>query len=152
MSRDPLEDPALLDALDAADLELAADLAAEADPSPARRPKALDPAIAALFPDAPEAALARVADASRQWREATAREAPSLERIATAGTLARVDADLVSGYLAVVTPDDTWRAFVDRAQLPTMIALLLRQPLAAVEAAVAEGPATLKPSPPASPS
>ncbi len=57
----------------------------------------------------------------------------------------RVDTDLVSGYLAVVTPEETWRAFVDRApRLGTIVALLLRQPLAAVEVALADGPVTLK--------
>jgi hypothetical protein len=126
MNRDPLEDPALLASLDAADVELATDLAAEADPSPGRKPKPLDPLIAAL--------------------EATAREAPSIERLATAGTLARVDADLVSGYLAVVTPGETWWAFVERPQLPVIVALLLRRPVAAVEAALDEGPVTLTPS------
>lgn len=151
MNRDPLEDPALLDALDAADIELAADLAAESDASPARRPKPLDPALAALFAEPPEAAAARIAEASRHWREVTAREAPSIERIATAGTLVRVDTDLVSGYLAVVTPEETWRAFVDRPQLGTILALLLRRPLASVEEAIAEGPVTLKPTEPAPP-
>jgi hypothetical protein len=146
MNRDPLEDPALLASLDAADVELATDLAAEADPSPGRKPKPLDPLIAALFTDPVELATTRVAEAARQWREATAREAPSIERLATAGTLARVDADLVSGYLAVVTPGETWWAFVERPQLPVIVALLLRRPVAAVEAALDEGPVTLTPS------
>jgi hypothetical protein len=149
MNRDPLEDPALLSSLDPADIELATDLAAEADASPARRPKPVDPAIAALFAETPEAATARVAEAARHWREATAREAPSVERLATAGDLARVDADLVSGYVAVVTAEETWRAFVDRAQLPTLIALLLRRPLAQVEASLDEGPVSLKRAEPA---
>lgn len=151
MNRDPLEDPALLDSLDAADIELASDLAAESDAAPSRRPKLLDPALAALFAEPLEAAAARVSDAARHWREATAREAPSVERIATAGTLVRVDTDLVSGYLAVVTQEETWRAFVDRAWLATIVALLLRQPLATIEAALADGPVTLKPTEPAPP-
>jgi hypothetical protein len=146
MNRDPLEDPALLDALDVADIELATDLAAEADPAPGRRPKPLDPLIAALFADPLELAATRVAEAARHWREATAREAPSIERIATAGTLARVDADLVSGYLAVVTPAETWWAFVERPQLAVIVALLLRQPVATIAAALDEGPVTLKPT------
>ena len=107
--------------------------------------------LAALFAEPPEAAAARIAEAARHWREVTAREAPSIERIATAGTLVRVDTDLVSGYLAVVTPEETWRAFVDRPQLGTILALLLRQPLASVEVALAEGPVTLKPTEPAPP-
>lgn len=151
MNRDPLQDPALLDALDAADVELAADLAAEADASPTRKPKLLDPAIAALFPDPIEAATARAAEAARHWREATSREAPSVERIATGGALARVDTDAVSGYLAVVTAEETWRAFVERPHLGPLIALLLRRPLAEVEAAIAEGPASFKPAQPVLP-
>jgi hypothetical protein len=151
MTRDPLEDPAILASLDAADIELATDLAAESDASPARKPKLLDPLLAALFTEPVESATARVAEAARHWREATAREAPSIERIATAGTLCRVDTDLVSGYLAVVTPEETWRAFVDRPQLATILALLLRRPLAAIEAAIADGPATLKPTEPTEP-
>lgn len=151
MNRDPLEDPALLDALDAADIELATDLAAESDASPTRRPKPLDPLLAALFAEPPEAAAVRIAEAARHWREVTAREAPSIERIATAGTLVRIDTNLVSGYLAVVTTEDTWRAFVERPQLGTIVALLLRQALAAVEAALADGPVTLKPAEPAPP-
>jgi hypothetical protein len=147
MNRDPLQDPVLLDALDAADVELATDLASEADPaSPGRRPKLLDPALAALFPDAIEAATARVAEAARHWREATAREAPSVERLATGGTLDRVNVDLVSGYLAVVTAEETWWAFVERPHLATIVALLLRRPVVEVEAAIADGPATLKPT------
>lgn len=148
MSRDPLQDPALLDPLEASEVELAAELAAEADASPARKPKLLDPAIAALFPDPIEVATARASEASRHWREATSREAPSIERIATGGSLARVDIDAVSGYLAVVTAEETWRAFVERPHLATLIALLLRRPVAEVEAAIAEGPATLKPEAP----
>jgi len=151
MNRDPLEDPALLDALDASDVELAAELAAESDASPTRRPKPLDPLLAALFAEPPEAAAVRIAEAARHWREVTAREAPSIERIATAGTLVRVDTDLVSGYLAVVTPEETWRAFVERPQLGTIVALLLRRALADVEAALADGPVSLKPSEPAPP-
>ena len=151
MNRDPLEDPALLDSLDAADIELATELVAESDASPTRRPKPLDPLLAALFSEPPEPAAVRIAEAARHWREVTAREAPSIERIATSGTLVRVDTDLVSGYLAVVTAEETWRAFVERPQLGTIVALLLRQPLAAVEASLAEGPVSLKPSEPAPP-
>lgn len=151
MNRDPLEDPKLLDGLDAADVELAADLAAEADPSPTRKPKLLDPVLAALFPDDLETATARAAEAAKHWREATSREAPSVERIATGGALKEVKADLVSGYLAVVTAEDTWWAFVDRVHLAVVVALLLRRPVVEVEAAVADGPVTLAPTPTAPP-
>ncbi len=151
MNRDPLEDPSLLASLEAADIELATDLAAESDASPTRRPKLLDPVLAVLFAEPLESATVRVTDAARHWREVTAREAPSIERIATAGTLVRIDTDLISGYLAVVTPEETWRAFVERPQLGTILALLLRQPLATVEAAIADGPVTLKPTEPVLP-
>jgi hypothetical protein len=50
--------------LDAADIELATDLAAESDASPARKPKLLDPLLAALFTEPVESATARVAEAA----------------------------------------------------------------------------------------
>jgi hypothetical protein len=143
MAQDP-DDPDL-DALDPPD---------DATPPPedeilpearARKPRPLDPAIIALFP--PELAVDHefVGSAWRAWREATQREAPSIERLAERGTIQRIDADLSSGYLAVVTDDDTWWAFVPQPVLPAVLALMLRTPQREITDALAAGPGTLKP-------
>jgi hypothetical protein len=110
-----------------------------------RKPRPLDPAIVALFP--PELAVDHdfIASAQRAWREATQREAPSIERLAERGTIQRIDADLSSGYLAVVTADDTWWAFVPQPVLPAVLALMLRTPQREITDALAAGPGTLKP-------
>lgn len=117
----------------------------EAEPSVSRKPRPVDPAIVALFPPGAVVEQEVIAAAQRAWREATQREAPSVERLAEKGTISRVDADLASGYLAVVTADDTWRAFVPQDQLALVIALMLRRPVAAVQRALAEGPGSLTP-------
>ena len=110
-----------------------------------RKPKPLDPAIVGLFP--PELAVDHefVGGAWRAWREATQREAPSIERLAERGTIQRIDADLSSGYLAVVTADDTWWAFVPQPVLPAVLTLMLRTPQREITDALAAGPGTLKP-------
>jgi hypothetical protein len=110
-----------------------------------RKPRPLDPDIVALFP--PELAVDHefIASAWRAWREATQREAPSIERLAERGTIQRIDADLSSGYLAVVTADDTWWAFVPQPVLPAVLALMLRTPQREITDALAAGPGTLKP-------
>ncbi|MEZ4390256.1 MAG: hypothetical protein R3A48_04100 [Polyangiales bacterium] len=115
----------------------------------ARKPRLVDPAIVALFPPGAAVDHEVIAAAQRAWREATQREAPSIERLAERGTVRAVDADLSSGYLAVTTADDTWRAFVPQDQLALVIALMLRRPLSAVAQSLAEGPGTL--APPAEP-
>lgn len=121
------------------------ELEAPRDPAAARKPRPVDPAIAALFPAGTLVEHETIAGAQRAWREATQREAPSIERLAEPGTVARVDADLASGYLAVVTADDTWRAFVPREQLALVVGLILRRPIAAVADALARGPGTHTP-------
>lgn len=115
------------------------------EPEVARRARPVDPSILALFPPGASVEHETIAAAQRAWREATQREAPSIERLAEKGTVARVDADLASGYLAVVTADDTWRAFVPREQLALVIALILRRPIAAVQRTLDEGPGSLAP-------
>lgn len=129
--------------------EALAELTPEPDASPepgaARKARPVDPAIVALFPAGGAVEHEVIAGAQRAWREATQREAPSVERLAEKGTIARIDADLASGYLAVVTHDDTWRAFVPREQLALVIGLMLRRPIAAVQRALDEGPGTLTP-------
>ena len=142
------------DAVNPPDLDVDDAAAADLDEAlPGKKgPKLLDPAVSALLDDVPEAAAQRAFDANQQWRVATEREAPSLERIATSGTLARVDADVVSGYIAVATGEETHRAFVDRAWLPTIVALLVRRPRMEMESALADGPVSLTPTERATPS
>ncbi len=125
--------------------------AESAGPSP-RRPKLLEPEVAVLLDPDVEAATQRAWEANQRWREATEREAPSLERIATSGTLRRVDADFVSGYVAVATDEETHRGFVDRVWLGTLLAVLLRRPRTDLEAALAEGPVSITLPAPATPS
>jgi hypothetical protein len=142
MPQDP-DDPEL-ETLDPSDDAPAADEEA-APEARVRKPKPLDPAIVALFP--PELAVDHefVGGAWRAWREATQREAPSIERLAERGTIQRIDADLSSGYLAVVTADDTWWAFVPQPVLPAVLTLMLRTPQREITDALAAGPGTLKP-------
>lgn len=142
MPRDP-EDPEL-ETLDPTDDAPAPDEEA-APEARVRKPRPLDPAIVALFP--PELAVDHdfIGSAWRAWREATQREAPSIERLAERGTIQRIDADLSSGYLAVVTADDTWWAFVPQPVLPAVLTLMLRRPQREITDALAAGPGTLKP-------
>lgn len=118
---------------------------AAADPAAPRRPKPVDAAIVALFAPGELVEHETIAAAQRAWREATQREAPSVERLAEKGTVTRVDADLASGYVAVVTADDTWRAFLPREQFVLVVALILRRPLREVASAFARGPGSLAP-------
>lgn len=143
MPQDP-DDPDLdaLDPLDDAPSPPDDEAAPEAR---VRKPRPLDPAIVALFPEALAVDHEFIAGAQRAWREATQREAPSIERLAERGTIQRIDADLSSGYLAVVTADDTWWAFVPQPVLPAVLALMLRTPQREITEALAAGPGTLKP-------
>lgn len=110
--------------------------------SPARKPRPLDPAIVALFPPGAPVDHEVISSAQRAWREATQREAPSIERLAERGTIQRVDVDPSSGYLAVTTHDDTWRAFVPPERVTHVLALMLRRPVVVLGARLAEGPCT----------
>ncbi len=110
-----------------------------------RKPKVLDPTIAALFDAPDETTAARVTSAQKCWREATQREAPSVERLAAPGVIDRIDVDEASGYLAVVTREDTYRAFVAREELPVVVALMLRRRVPEVVEALAAGPGSLAP-------
>lgn len=141
------EDPDETDETDLLDepAELLREPLDEPSEGPARKPRPVDPAIVALFPPGAAVEHEVISAAQRAWREATQREAPSIERLAERGTIQAVDADLSSGYLAVTTRDDTWRAFVPQDQLALVIALMLRRPLSAVAKTLAEGPGTLEP-------
>ncbi len=110
-----------------------------------RKPRPVDPAIAALFPPDTTTVHDLVGVAAKAWREATDREAPSIDRLAVPGTLVRIDADAASGYLAVVTADDTWRAFLPREQLATVVALLVRRPVDQVARELGQGPGPIAP-------
>lgn len=118
----------------------------EAPEERVRKPKTVDAATAALFPaDTPELPE-RVHAAVRAWREANDREVPSVDRLV--GTVERVDVDAASGYVAVVTPEDTWRAFLPRELLATVVALLVRRPLDEVSQTVSAGPGPVAAAPP----
>jgi hypothetical protein len=108
-----------------------------------RKPKVVDPAIAALFAAGAEGVHEQVLAASKLWRDATEREAPSIERLAAPGVITHIDVDAASGYVSVATNDDVWRAFLAREQLATVLALLLRRPVVDVAAAIARGPVKL---------
>lgn len=110
-----------------------------------RRPRPVDPALVALFPPGSVVEQETLSAAQRTWREATQREAPSLERLAEKGTVARIDVDLASGYVAVVTNDDTWRAFLPKEQCVLVLALILRRPIRELQGALAKGPTALLP-------
>lgn len=112
-------------------------------PEAPRKPRPVDAATAALFPPQATDLHELLAAAQKQWREATEREAPSLERLSAPGVVQRIETDAVSGYLAVVTADDTWRAFVAREQLATIVALLLRRPIEAIARELSRGPVSL---------
>lgn len=153
MTRDRAPDP--LERLREAALDQLADGAAPVDlpveslvDSPvesARRGRPVDPALAALFPPGVTVVPEMLAAAARTWREATEREAPSIDRLAAPGTLQRVDADLTSGYVSVVTADDTWRAFLPRDQLATIVGLMTRRPIDEVARTLALGPGAIVP-------
>lgn len=103
-----------------------------------------DPTIAALFGEAPSETLAeRISLAARSWREATAREAPSIDKLVLAG-ITRIDADLTSGYLSVVTEEDTWRAFVDREHFIAVVVLLSRRMVTEINALLSTGPVNIE--------
>lgn len=118
----------------------------ESHDATSRKPRPVDPAIVALFPLGAVVEHETIANAQRAWREATQREAPSIERLAVHGTVRAIDADLSSGYLAVTTADDTWRAFVPQDQLALVIALMLRRPVTVIAQTLGEGPGTLTPT------
>lgn len=110
-----------------------------------RKPRPVDAATAALFPPGVVVVHEMIAAATKAWREATDREVPSVERLSAPGIVQRVDVDAASGYVAVVTADDTWRAFLPREQLATILALMLRRPIDEVARTVATGPGSLSP-------
>lgn len=129
------------------DEEALADVAEEVSEGPrVRKPKLPEPHIAALLPEAaPEAQAEMIASANKAWREATEREAPTIERLVLAG-VTRVDADAASGYLAVVTADETWRAFVDHERFFIVLALLTRRPVHALKESLARLPGSVEPA------
>ncbi|MBI5512611.1 MAG: hypothetical protein HY909_02520 [Deltaproteobacteria bacterium] len=139
-------DPAL-DPLRASALEHLGEAPLEGAPEPtaARPRRVVEPAVAALFPAGVVDLGELVTSAQRCWREATEREAPSLERLSAPGAVLRVEADAPSGYLAVVTEGDTWRAFVPRESLALVVALILRRPLEVVARELGRGPGALEP-------
>lgn len=112
----------------------------------ARKQRPVDPAVAALFPSGVVVVHEMLTAASKAWREATDREAPSVDKLSAPGVVTRIDADALSGYVAVVTEEDTWRAFLPREQLATIVALMLRRPIEEVARTMAEGPGPLTPA------
>ncbi len=139
---EPTESP------DEADETLDVEAEPELDEGPrVRKPKLPEPHIAALLPEGtPEAQAEMVAAAGKAWREATEREAPTIERLVLAG-VTRVDADAASGYLAVVTVDETWRAFLDRERFYVVLALLTRRPVSELRDALSRAPGSVEPAP-----
>jgi hypothetical protein len=111
-----------------------------------RKPKVVDAAVAALFPAGIQVIHEMILAASKTWREATEREAPSIEKLSMAGVIERIDVDGASGYVSVVTEEDTWRAFLPREQLSIIVALMLRKPIEEVARVMAEGPGPIKPA------
>lgn len=128
-----------------ADAEALAEAAAEAVEEKARKQRPVDPSVAALFPSGVVVVHEMISAAAKVWREATDREAPSIERLSAPGVIERVDVDALSGYVAVVTKEDTWRTFLPREQVATVVALMLRRPIEEVARVMAEGPAKLAP-------
>ncbi len=122
------------------------DVAPEVTEDRARKPRPVDPSVAALFPTGVVVVHEMISAASKAWREATDREAPSVERLSAPGAVERVDVDALSGYVSVVTKDDTWRAFLPREQVATVVALILRRPIEDVARTMARGPGSLTPS------
>jgi hypothetical protein len=114
-----------------------------------RKPKPVDPAVVALFPTGVMVVHEMIAAAAKTWRDATEREAPSVEKLSAEGVVTRVDADAASGYVAVVTQEDTWRAFLPRDQLAMIVALILRRPIEDVARQLASGPGSLTAARPA---
>lgn len=148
MARPRPPSPALEAIRDAAiaDMDRALDEAPEEPVAPvSRKPRPVDPQIAVLFPSGVVQVHELLALANAAWREATMREAPPLERLATPGVTQRVDVDAASGYVAVVTDEDTYRAFVPRDQLATIVALLVRRPVDVVARELSTGPGAFKP-------
>ena len=121
----------------------------EARDQRARKPRVVDADVAALFPPSVAVAPETITAASKAWREATDREAPSIERLSAAGVIARIDVDALSGYVAVVTRDDTWRAFLPRELVATVVTLMLRRPYEELAETMAKGPGALAPRTPA---
>lgn len=113
-----------------------------------RKQRPVDPSVAALFPCGVVVVHEMISAASKTWREATDREAPSVDRLSAPGVVERIDVDALSGYVAVVTKEDTWRAFLPREQVSTIVALMLRRPIEEVARIMAEGPGPLSPSQP----
>jgi hypothetical protein len=111
-----------------------------------RKPRPVDPAVVALFPTGVMVVHETIAAAAKTWREATEREAPSVEKLSAEAVVTRIDADAASGYVAVVTADDTWRAFLPRDQLAMIVALILRRPIEDVARQLASGPGSLTPA------
>lgn len=141
----PRSAPAALDALRDAAID-ALDRALEdppEDPPQARKPKAIDPQVAVLFPSGVVQVHELLASANAAWREATMREAPSLEKLS--GTVKKVNADAASGYVSVSVEGETFWAFVPREQLATIVALLVRRPIDAVARELGSGPVSLTP-------
>ena len=103
---------------------------------------ALSPSALAQSNDAPVTAATRPL-------EATAAQPPGPAAPAAGEVTASGRASLtLSGYVAVVTKDDTWRAFLPREQVSTIVALMLRRPIEEVARIMAEGPGPLTPSQP----
>ncbi|MFO0647103.1 MAG: hypothetical protein U0326_12750 [Polyangiales bacterium] len=113
-----------------------------------RKQRPVDPSVAALFPSGVVVVHEMISAASKTWREATDREAPSVDRLSAPGVVERIDVDALAGYGAVVTKDDTRRAFLPREQVSTIVALMLRRPIEEVARIMAEGPGPLTPSQP----
>jgi hypothetical protein len=143
-SVDALRDAAL-DGIGEEPAEVDPESAEEAVEEKARKQRPVDPSVAALFPTGVVVVHEMLSAASKAWREATDREAPSVDRLSAPGLIERIDVDALSGYVAVVTKEDTWRAFLPREQVATVVALMLRRPIEEVARIMAEGPGPLTP-------
>ncbi|MDP3276006.1 MAG: hypothetical protein Q8Q09_12470 [Deltaproteobacteria bacterium] len=77
------------------------------------------------------------------WRAVTDWDSPTYLQIAQ-GRIQRVDVDLPTGYVAVVTPDDTHRAIgLRREAIVPLVASLTGRTRDEVTRALSEGPAML---------
>jgi hypothetical protein len=77
------------------------------------------------------------------WREATDRDTPTLHQL-LAGTITRVDVDAVTGYVAVVTSEETHRAMgVRREWVARLVATLTGHDEAEVAGRLVKGPAKI---------
>lgn len=132
-----------LDALREAALDPLADEPAPAEEK-ARKARPVDAWIVALFPPGAAVTADTIGAATKAWREANDREVPSIDRLCAPGVVKRVDVDALSGYLAVVTDEDTWRAFVPREHVALLVALLVRKPVDEMRAELAKGPARVE--------